>query len=52
MPTAVDCVAVLLGCQECNDPLKSDENGLLDDRTLDALRMMGAFGLQVPEKYG
>jgi len=45
------CV-IFLVCQVHNDPLKNDELGLLDDRTLDGLRMMGAFGLQVPEGYG
>ena len=43
---------MLLFCQEHNDPLKNDEDGVLDERTMDGLKLMGAFGLQVPEKYG
>lgn len=35
-----------------NDPLKNDEIRELDEPTMDGLKMMGAFGLQVPEKYG
>jgi len=39
-------------CQDHNDPLKNDEEGVLDERTMDGLKLMGAFGLQVPEQYG
>jgi len=38
--------------QDHNDPLKNDEICELDEPTMDGLKMMGAFGLQVPEKYG
>jgi very long chain acyl-CoA dehydrogenase len=37
---------------EHNDPLKNDKEEKLDDKTMLSLREMGAFGLQVPEKYG
>jgi len=42
----------LLNCQDHNDPLKNDEQAVLDESTMDGLKLMGAFGLQVPEKYG
>jgi len=45
-------ICLLLICQEHNDPLKNDAEWVLDETTLDGLRHMGAFGLQVPEKYG
>jgi len=41
-----------LNCQDHNDPLKNDEQAVLDESTMDGLKLMGAFGLQVPEKYG
>lgn len=31
-----------------NDPVKNDENATVDEKTLDALWELGAFGLQVP----
>jgi len=43
---------LMLICQDHNDPLKNDAEWVLDEGTLDGLRHMGAFGLQVPEKYG
>ena len=43
---------LLFVCQDHNDPLKNDEEGVLDERTMDGLKLMGAFGLQVPEEYG
>ena len=38
--------------QELNDPLKNDEIEDVEPATLEALKEMGAFGLQVPAKYG
>ncbi|KAI0224087.1 Very long-chain specific acyl-CoA dehydrogenase, mitochondrial [Lamellibrachia satsuma] len=38
--------------EEINDPLKNDEIEDVDPPTLEALKEMGAFGLQVPTKYG
>lgn len=37
---------------EQNDPLKNDKDEQLDEKTMQGLRDMGAFGLQAPEKYG
>ena len=38
--------------QEQNDALKNDEIEDVDPPTLQALKELGAFGLQVPTKYG
>lgn len=38
--------------QERNDADKNDAAEKLDEATMKGLREMGAFGLQVPEKYG
>ncbi|XP_015609991.1 very long-chain specific acyl-CoA dehydrogenase, mitochondrial isoform X2 [Cephus cinctus] len=38
--------------EEINDPVKNDENGSIDEKTLEALWSLGAFGLQVPQEYG
>ncbi|CAD6996967.1 very long-chain specific acyl-CoA dehydrogenase, mitochondrial [Ceratitis capitata] len=37
---------------ESNNPTKNDENSKIDDEVLDQLWQLGAFGIQVPEKYG
>lgn len=34
--------------QEVNDPYKNDETSNIDQKTLDALWELGAFGIQVP----
>lgn len=38
--------------QEVNDPAKNDANEKVDDVTLQGLKDLGAFGLQVPTEYG
>ncbi|KAK2147389.1 hypothetical protein LSH36_555g01001 [Paralvinella palmiformis] len=38
--------------QEVNDPLKNDAIEKVEDATLQGLKDLGAFGLQVPEDYG
>jgi len=35
-----------------NDPLKNDAIEKVEDATLQGLKDLGAFGLQVPEDYG
>jgi len=37
---------------EINDPMKNDELGYVPEKTLEALKASGAYGLQVPEQYG
>jgi len=41
-----------MNVKECNDATKNDGAERLDEATMQGLREMGAFGLQVPEKYG
>ncbi|KAG8240081.1 hypothetical protein J437_LFUL019658, partial [Ladona fulva] len=38
--------------QESNDPAKNDANETVDEQTLQGLREMGAFGMQVPTDLG
>lgn len=38
--------------QEKNDPLKNDALEKVDEASLQGLREMGAFGLQVPQELG
>ncbi|XP_002736889.1 very long-chain specific acyl-CoA dehydrogenase, mitochondrial-like [Saccoglossus kowalevskii] len=38
--------------EEVNDAAKNDQQETVDDETLQGLREMGAFGLQVPQEYG
>lgn len=38
----------ILFAQEVNDPYKNDETSNIDQKTLDALWELGAFGIQVP----
>lgn len=38
--------------EEVNDPLKNDAMEKIDDATLEGLKELGAFGLQVPESHG
>lgn len=38
----------ILNWQEVNDPYKNDETSNIDQKTLDALWELGAFGIQVP----
>ena len=42
-------VVIFLLCswQECNDPAKNDTVEKVDDETMEGLKAMGAFGLQV-----
>ena len=35
-----------------NDPAKNDELERIEDHTLEGLKELGAFGLQVPVDYG
>ncbi|XP_045604549.1 very long-chain specific acyl-CoA dehydrogenase, mitochondrial [Procambarus clarkii] len=37
---------------ECNDAAKNDTMEKVDEKTLQGLRELGAFGLQVPTEYG
>ena len=38
--------------QEQNDALKNDALEKVDDTSMQGLREMGAFGLQVPQDFG
>jgi very long chain acyl-CoA dehydrogenase len=38
--------------EEKNDPLKNDAMEKVDDTSMQGLREMGAFGLQVPQDLG
>ena len=38
--------------QEVNDPAKNDELERIEDHTLQGLKELGAFGLQVPVEHG
>ena len=38
---------ILISLQECNDPAKNDADEKVADDTLQGLKDMGAFGLQV-----
>ncbi len=38
--------------QEVNDPLKNDALEDIESHTLDGLKGLGAFGLQVPAELG
>ena len=38
---------ILISLQECNDPAKNDADEKVADDTLQGLKEMGAFGLQV-----
>lgn len=38
--------------QEVNDAQKNDELERVEERSLEGLKEMGAFGLQVPLEYG
>lgn len=39
-------------CQEVNDPAKNDALEKVEDHTMEGLKEMGAFGLQVPVDHG
>lgn len=41
----------LLNTQECNDPVKNEDAEKVMDSTLEGLKEMGAFGLQVWKLY-
>lgn len=45
------CLIVLV-FQEQNDPLKNDRDEQIDDVTLDMMKDLGFFGLQVPTDLG
>lgn len=38
--------------EEVNDPLKNDQLEAVEETTMKGLREIGAFGLQIPTKYG
>lgn len=38
--------------QEVNDPVKNDDTADVDDKVKQTLWDLGAFSIQVPEKYG
>ncbi|CAK9806898.1 Very long-chain specific acyl-CoA dehydrogenase, mitochondrial [Anthophora plagiata] len=38
--------------EEVNDPVKNDDTASIDDKTMAAMWELGAFALQVPQKYG
>lgn len=38
--------------QEVNDPMKNDEIEKVEPKTMDGLKEMGAFGMQVPAELG
>lgn len=38
--------------KEHNDAAKNDQNEVVDPKTMEGLRHLGAFGMQTPEKYG
>lgn len=38
--------------EKVNDPMKNDENASIDEKTSQAMWELGAFCLQVPQKYG
>lgn len=40
------------GAQEVNDPAKNDALEKVEDHTMQGLKEMGAFGLQVPADLG
>jgi len=43
---------VVFSLQEVNDAAKNDELEKIEDHTLEGLKELGAFGLQVPVDFG
>lgn len=41
-----------MALQEVNDPMQNDNLEKVEDRTMEGLKEMGAFGLQVPVDFG